>query len=135
MIEGLQARLEKEEARVKTLTKRCHERSEETRTYKEELDSVADAIKEKDHQFETMEKEKANILLMKQQQASETDRSKKELKQEAHALEERNKKLQKALVTTLGKNKMTQKNDELKREMQSMEEQVEEAKKLRSFSF
>lgn len=55
------------------------------------------------------------------------DRSKKELKEEAQVLKERNKKLQRALEIALRKNKkMVQKNDKLKLEKQSMEEQVEE---------
>lgn len=41
-----------------------HEWSKEARTYKEELDSIADVMKEKDRQLENMEKEKADILLM-----------------------------------------------------------------------
>lgn len=83
LIEGLQEHLKEEEARVKTLAKRFHECSEEMQMYKEELDSIANALKEKDRQLELMEKEKADILLVQKQQAYEMNRSKKELKQEA----------------------------------------------------
>lgn len=53
---------------VDDLKRKCHENSEETHMYKEELDSVADTLKDRDRRIELLEKEKVDIFLLQQQQ-------------------------------------------------------------------
>lgn len=64
LIEGLQAQVESKWKRNKTLTDKCAEHLKEVKMFKVKLGSVVDAIKEKDCQLKTLEKEKADILLM-----------------------------------------------------------------------
>lgn len=136
MIEGLQAQLEKQDARVQTLTERCHKCSLEGRKYKRKLESVANMIRNKDCKLEIMEKEKVGILLMQQQQASEADRLKREFEKGTRALEERNKKLEKSLEISIRKNKkLVQEVDDLKWEKLSTEAQVEEVNDFGSSIF
>lgn len=91
MIEYLEARIKSERERNKTLVDKCAEHLKDIKMFKTELTSVVDAMQQKDHQLETLEKKKVHCLLMQQQKAIElehTDQTKKEVEEKLKAFEE-----------------------------------------------
>lgn len=68
LIHKLHAELEKANDRISTLSLKCQECSKENKKLKAEQ---ADAIKEKDCQLDTAEKDKADLLRAQQQRLSE----------------------------------------------------------------
>lgn len=105
--------------RNKILADKCVDHLQEAKMYKIEVDYVAEAMQEKDPMFETLEKEKADYLLMQQKKASELeemDQAKSNLEKKVKELKECTEKLQKALVSTVAeKKKVIQDLDMLKR--------------------
>lgn len=121
LIQKIQVELEKVNERVSILSVKCQERSTENKKLKAEH---VDAIKEKDYQLETAEKDKANLLCAQQWQLSEVGSSQERVDQ---VFTEQIAKLEKSFTASIEKKRsLIRQVDDLRPENLSMEEQIEE---------